>query len=322
MSDILCNGLHQHGFDLKVATTTTATGNEQRPYQIIRNPSKKQLLQLHFWADLVFENNPTLNLSWPNIITRKPLIVTLHTWIARVDGQKGLQDKIKQFWLKRAKKVLACSSALAKESYPEASVIHNPYNDDLFKLNPAVTRNKKFVFLGRLVSDKGVTLAVKAFDGFLKKAADSNATLTIIGEGPEKENLQQQAQQLGIADRIIFAGTKKGEELVNLLNEHEVILIPSVWEEPFGLVALEGMACGCIPIASQSGGLSEAVGQGGLLFEKGNVDALTDCMLKLNLDEQLKHTLISNGIQHLKQHKLEYILGKYINTINQVISKR
>jgi len=322
MSDVLCNGLHQHGYELKVVTTSAATpATQDREYPIIRNPSKTELIKLHFWADLVFENNPTLNLSWPNLFTGKPLIVSLHTWIARVNGQKSLQDKLKQNWLKRAKKVIACSNALAAECYPKASVIANPYNDQLFKINPAIKRDKKFVFLGRLVSDKGAILAVKAMHGFLQQAENKDSVLTIIGHGPEQENLQQEAEQLGIANKVIFAGTLKGEALVNLLNQHQYILIPSVWEEPFGLVALEGMACGCIPIASRSGGLAEAVGIGGLLFEKGNVNDLAQSMLKLDSDQHLKNSLITNGVEHLKLHKLEYVLDKYIHLINQVISK-
>ncbi|MVN92775.1 glycosyltransferase family 4 protein [Mucilaginibacter aquatilis] len=322
MSDVVCNALHARGYEIKVVTTSAANAATQnRDYPVIRNPSKMQLLKLHFWADLVFENNPSLNLSWPNLLSGKPLVVALHTWIARVDGQKGIQDKLKQFWLKKAESVIACSKAIALACHPGATVIPNPYNDDLFKVKPEIRRDKKFVFLGRLVSDKGAIIALKAFHGFITKSGDTNATLTIIGQGPELESLQREAQNLQIDGKVFFEGTKKGEALVDTLNQHQYMLIPSVWEEPFGLVALEGMACGCIPVASNSGGLSEAVGKGGILFEKGNVDDLVAKLLNLENDQQLKQTLLQNGVEHLNLHKQAYVMDKYVHAINQALNK-
>lgn len=321
MSDLLCDGFYKHGHQIKVVTTTAETGTENRGYDIVRNPSKTELIKLHFWADLVFENNPSLNLSWPNALAQKPLVIALHTWIARVSGKQSLQDKLKFSWLKRAKQVIACSSAIAQVTYPQAKVIANPYNSGLFRILPHVVKSKKFVFLGRLVSDKGAILAVKALHGFLQQAKGSNATLTIIGEGPEFAHLQQETQRLNIEDKVIFEGILKGDALVNCLNEHEFILIPSVWEEPFGLVALEGMACGCIPIASNSGGLPEAVGQGGLLFKKADVDDLVSSMLRLENESGLKQKLLLQGIAHLKNHTQEQVVGEYIQLINKVGTK-
>lgn len=322
MSEILCDGFFNQGFVVKVVTTTATEGVESKPYAVIRNPSKAELVKLHKWADIIFENNPTLNLSWPNLLIKKPLIVCLHTWLARVDGSKGLQDKLKQWWLKRAGKVIACSHALAKATFPSAIVISNPYDDKLFKvLDKEQNRDKKYVFLGRLVSDKGVSLAIECFSQLRKSEfKDQNITLTIIGDGPERSDLETLVAGLNVKEDVIFTGKKQGAELVRLLNDHEVILIPSVWEEPFGLVALEGMACGCIPVASTGGGLPEAVGKGGLLFEKGNIDQFKAALLRLENEKVLKDKLRTEGQIHLRSHQRDYILTQYLKVVNETLN--
>ncbi len=100
-------------------------------------------------------------------------------------------------------------------------------------------------------------------------------TTTIIGSGPEWEPLRRQVEALGLDDRVEFAGMLSGEALAQSLNRHRVIAIPSRWEETFGMFALEGLACGCIPVVSTGGGLADAPGRG-IVFESGNVLALKE----------------------------------------------
>jgi len=79
--------------------------------------------------------------------------------------------------------------------------------------------------------------------------------LTIIGSGPEEYSLRKLADDIGITGQVSFLGVKRGEESARLLNQHEILVIPSRWEEPFGIVSLEGIACGCVVIGSEGGGL-------------------------------------------------------------------
>src|SRR5690606_40338743 len=96
----------------------------------------------------------------------------------------------------------------------------------------------------------------------------SGFRLTIIGDGPEAPVLKALAVKYGLEHKVDFKGSLQGKELVDCLNQHKLILVPSRWEEPFGNVALEGMACGCIPVVSDGGGLAEAVGHAGLTFQR------------------------------------------------------
>src|SRR5690606_687593 len=119
----------------------------------------------------------------------------------------------------------------------------------------------------------GCLLLVEAFS----RLKGSN-TLNIIGDGPEMTNIKSLVSQYGLEARVVFNGFMHGEELARALNRHKVMVVPPIGVEGFGIVALEGLACGCEMIVSKAGGLPEAVAEFGLTFEMGDVDALVNCM--------------------------------------------
>ena len=78
--------------------------------------------------------------------------------------------------------------------------------------------------------------------------------LTIIGDGPERRALENLSRSLGLADQVSFAGKIPTDNVSKLLAEHNILIVPSIWNEGFGVVALEGIASGCVVIGSDSGG--------------------------------------------------------------------
>jgi glycosyltransferase involved in cell wall biosynthesis len=305
------------GHEVQVLTTTRESGSKTFSFLIHRNPSLFKTLSTLRWAHVVLENNPSLRLSWPNIFLNKPIVVGLQTWFGLNNTPHTLTAKAKRWWLKRASYVVACSTALKEVLYNDAIVIANPYNESLFRKTDNVTRSKDFVFLGRLVSDKGADKAIEAFKKVLGHV--SGSTLTLIGDGEEAARLKQMVGEYRLENKVVFTGNMRGEQLVQVLNEHQFILVPSLWAEPFGLVVLEGMACGCIPIASNTGGLPEAVGNAGLLFENRNVEDLATKMLTLQKDKKLQEQLISEAPAHLKTHRLTHVSQQYLHLLESAI---
>lgn len=320
-SKIFAEAFYEAGHEIRLLTWTKERGDKQFPFVIIRNPNFFNIWRNHLWAEVVLENNPSLKLSWPVIVLKKPHVTALCTWINRVDGSIAWQDKLKRWWLKKCSVVIAVSDAIRKKCYPEAIVISNPYNDNLFRIMPDIKKDRDFVFLGRLVSDKGVDIAIRALSRIWaeRKELVSNAAFTIIGDGPEKRSLESLVKQFGIESRVSFVGPLKGEELVRCLNRHKFIIVPSVWEEPFGNVALEGMGCGCVPIVSDGGGLPTAVGDAGLTFTRGSVEALVEAIVKVTSDINLQIELQANAKEHLELHRPEVIAGKYLDVMEKVI---
>jgi len=173
------------------------------------------------------------------------------------------------------------------------------------------------------VSDKGADLAIKVIGllNALGSARTSNGAneffLTIIGDGPDRKKLEELAHNLGVASRVVFTGVLEGMSLVSRLNRHRYMIVPSLWEEPFGNVALEGMACGCIPIVSDSGGLPEAIGDAGLVFASGDVAALSACISKLLDDKLLESRLRTAARIHLQKHLPDRIASRYLSVIQE-----
>ncbi|MFN6947142.1 MAG: glycosyltransferase family 4 protein [Cytophagaceae bacterium] len=322
-SEVLAHEFVKNKHDVKLITWTEDVSGKEFPFTVIRNPSLIKLVKAHIWADIIFENNPSLRLSWPSLLIRKPIVVAVRTWIRRSSGILGRQDKFKLWWLKRACGVIAISKSVQKQTFQKAIVIGNPYRNKLFKNLQGIRKEINFVFLGRLVSDKGADLAIKAMSILLAdpQIQLSKPTLTIIGDGPDFEKLNQLVVNLKLEEYIKFTGNLSGDSLVNTLNKHKFLLVPSVWEEPFGNVALEGMACGCLPIVSDGGGLPDAVGKAGVVFKRGDLKDLVEKTKEILGNSELEKKYRMASDEHLANHSPDVVALKYLNVIENSLAK-
>ena len=317
ISKMLADYFFQKGHQVRLITKTKDIASPEFSFKVIRNPGLLQTIREVKWADIIFENNPCFSLSYPNFLIRKPSVITLQTWLESLSGKYDLRQRSKHFLLKSASEVIACSEAI-KTTFADAIVIPNPYNEKLFKIHPGIKKTKDFVFLGRLVSDKGADIAIKALQKIV--SGYPLTSLTIIGDGEEMPALKSLTDNLKLQPNICFKGILQGEELVSCLNEHRYIIVPSIWKEPFGIVALEGLACGCVPIIANGGGLPEAAGNAGLVFERKNVDALAACMQQVMRPPIQIYNLSTSVQEHLHAHGISVIGEKYLAVFKKVLN--
>ena len=143
--------------------------------------------------------------------------------------------------------------------------------------------DRTFVFLGRLVPEKGAGLLIEA----IRKVP--SASLIIIGDGPQRAQLTAMAEGYRLAERVTFAGAVDDEERRRLLSRSLAIVVPSLHQELFGMVAIEAAMCGRPAIVSGAGGLAEAVADGltGLHVPPGDIAALAGAMRTLGADAAL-----------------------------------
>jgi glycosyltransferase involved in cell wall biosynthesis len=282
VSQTLATQFSLAGHSVKVVTTTPESDGTVFLFEIVRRPSPLHLLKLVHWAEVIFHNNVSLRVYWPLVLVRRPWVVAHHTWIARPNGSIGFQDRLKQFMVRFARNI-AVSKPIADHLRVPAVVIGNPYRDDLFRRDPLAVRNRDLIFLGRLVRDKGADILLDALR--LLREQNFLPDLTIAGSGPELRSLQLMVEKFQLTEQVVFVGTQTGPALIELLNRHRIIVVPSRWQEPFGMVVLEGIACGCRAIAARCGGLEEAAGGLAVLFEHENHVALA-CAIKRALSEE------------------------------------
>lgn len=302
--------------EVKLVSQTSAVDSKDFPFEVIRRPNPKKLLKLTYWSDVYFQACVSLKGLLPLLIIPRPLVVTHQTWYRRSDGSLNWQDNLKNFVTHFATNIPA-SHALAESIPAPSTVIPNSYREDIFYEMPEVSRDKELVFLGRLVSDKGANLLLDALAQL--KSMGLTPKLTIIGTGSEESRLRQQAQDLEIFNQVNFAGVKVEHELAKLLNAHQIMVIPSLWDEPFGIVALEGIACGCVVVGSEGGGLKDAIGSCGVTFSNGNVEQLAQILFDL-LTHPEKLTIYRQKAQwHLARHTSKAVAKAYLKVLEGVI---
>ena len=274
-SRLMAEYLVSQGDEVTIVTSTPSPSVDRFSFQVVRRPGVKRLFEILRSADLVLQNHPSLTLTWPLQFFHKTLVTFHHTWLVDDSWRALLISPLKRLFLKDSVHV-ANSMAIARQIGFPAQVVGNPYDEEIYFRRSTPKDAERWLFVGRLVSDKGIDLAINAFVLVLQNCP--SARLTIVGEGEERESLIQEAMNLGIRGSIDFLGPLRGDDLVREYVRHAVCVIPSRWEEPFGMVALEALACGCRLVCSRVGGLSEAAGSFSDYFER---DQVASCALAL-----------------------------------------
>lgn len=279
--ETLARGLAARGHDVTVVTAQVAgefSGPDDFPFRVVRQPSRGELLRLVRAADVVWQNHISLRFIWPLVIVRKPLVIMHHLVLETDVGSGPRHGMLKRLACKLGYNAFASEALRAKARLP-GPVIYNTYDAAIFRELPDVPRDRDVVFLGRLQTYKGSDILIDALAQLASRGR--KLTATIIGGGPESEPLQEQAKRLGIADSIEFTGPLRGDELARKLNQHRLMAIPPRGEEAFSITALEGLACGCVTVGTQSGGLPEAVGPCGLIVAQNDPAALAQALQDL-----------------------------------------
>ena len=317
VSKILAKKFATAGNEVHVVTQTPGDATAGGNYRVTRRPSIFEIIGLLRWCDLFFQNNISLRSLIPALLLRKRVLVVHQTWLQDTRGGIGWNNRIKHALLRFITNV-AISKAVADGINGHSFVIGNPYDDATFRLIPNVARDKNVVFIGRLVSDKGADLLLQA----LKLLQNDGVTLdlTIVGGGPEEEKLRKLTTDLALDRQVTFAGQKSGAALAELLNRHRILVVPSRWAEPFGIVALEGIACGCVVVGSEDGGLKEAIGRCGVTFENGNVRALAEQLKRLLNEPETQANLHQHAAEHLAKFQSDTVAAAYLRLIRKMVA--
>jgi glycosyltransferase involved in cell wall biosynthesis len=151
---------------------------------------------------------------------------------------------------------------------------------------PSLPDRPRVAYAGRLTREKGVAVLLRAFAE--ARRAVPAATLVLIGDGPERTRLQGLARELGVERAVRWTGHLGREAMERELEAAWLQAVPSILEEPFGLVAAEAMMRGTAVVAAGHGGLSEIVqhGETGLQVTPNDPTALAESLVSLLSDRE------------------------------------
>ncbi len=248
-------------------------------------------------------------------ICRLPLVATIHA--TEAGRNQGLHNNLQHYinsvewWLTyEAWRVIVCSDHMYHEverqfqlPVDKIDIIPNGIDPAEYRISGGCRKETEqllIFFVGRLVREKGAHVLLDAMPGVLDRVPQ--ARLVIAGKGPMRDQLIARAGQLGIADKVDFPGFIDDDTRNCLYHQAAVAVFPSFYE-PFGIVALEGMATATPVVASDTGGLGEIVTHGvnGLKARPGSVDSLIANIVMVLQNKKLAEKLVRNAARLIRE---------------------
>jgi glycogen(starch) synthase len=192
---------------------------------------------------------------------------------------------------------------------PRSTVVHSGIDRNQFPATAQVRERPpswRLLFTGRFDARKGIETALRSLE-FLPQ----EATLACYGRGgsDERTRLAKLAAELGVTDRVTF-GTLDRDQLAPRYQSADVFVFPSEWEEPFGLVPVEAMACGTPVAATGTGGSGEFLrdGYNCVLFQPGDPRALAAAVRRLHDDAELRGQVVRGGLHTAEELDVERLV--------------
>lgn len=320
LAALLAREWHRWGEEVTVVSDVAGTAEDARrfAFPVVYRPGFGQWRRLMRWADVFVHMNVSLRAYWPRWLARRPFVAVHHGHYGLDgDGRRPWRERLKLLIAARARGNIAASRAVASAINLPCLVVPNAFDDTAFAPGDGAERDRELAFVGRLVSDKGADTLLEAL--VLLRARKLHPRLTIIGDGPERLPLQRQAEATGLNGQVEFAGAQSPEQIARTLQRHQILVVPSRWEEPFGIVALEGIACGCVVVGSSGGGLPEAIGPCGLSFPNGDAPALAEKLAWLLEEPSRLEPFRRSAARHLEPHRPAVVARRYLEVFRAAV---
>lgn len=192
--------------------------------------------------------------------------------------------------------------------------INNFLSEDECRIKPSYNNKGYFLYIGRLVEEKGVHYLLEAM-----KDLPKNIEVHIVGTGKDENKLKNLAIEYNL-DNVKFLGFKNREEIKEEYQNCIALIVPSNWFEIFGMINIEAFINGKPVIASNIGGIPEIVedNKTGLLFEPGNVEQLKECILKYWNNPEL---VVAHGKKAYQKAITKYSEDKYCRELIEIYEK-
>lgn len=242
-------------------------------------------------------------------------------------AHKVVKSLTRYIW-NNAARVVALSSDLrntAQRTAPETdiAVIPNGIESELFLPVKGEKQSRdsdriEMICVSRLIERKGIQHVLQALTSI-----ELPVHLTIVGEGNYQDQLKEQAQALGVSDRVTFYGYCAREELVALYGNSDFFVLPSM-AESFGMVFVEAMSCELPVIGARIGGVPDIVAEeNGILVEAANVKEIQEAIEKLASDPALRAAMAKANRQKVVDHYAwQSVAEKYDATYQAALKPR
>ncbi len=251
------------------------------------------------------------------------IITTLHgTDVTILGHDPALRNTVK-YGIDKSDITTAVSDSLRKETIEliepakEIMTIYNFIDEETYHPVAAGSVREEFdikkdekviIHISNFRSVKRIPDLIRAFAKITEKVP---AKLLLVGEGPEMPRIRRLADTLGVTDEVVFTGRR--DDLPELLSISDVMVLPSE-KEAFGLVLLEGFACGVPAVGTTAGGIPEVIEEGvnGHIVPIGDPDAIAEKTLRILCDSDVHQMMKENALETVKgKFASDHIVGQY-----------
>jgi glycosyltransferase involved in cell wall biosynthesis len=198
--------------------------------------------------------------------------------------------------LGRAKVVLG---GVATEAYSREAALSGAALGSCSQTDATPGGPLRLLVTARLAPEKGVHTVLDAVALLAERGRGEQSFLTVVGKGEEayEHALRERARRLGVDDHVRFLGVQRSEVMPRTYCQHDVVVFPSTWDEPFGRVLVEAMAAGIPVVGTNVGGAAEILrdGETGLVFAPGDAAGLADQIERLIDSPDLRKRLARQG---------------------------
>lgn len=266
-----------------------------------------------------------------SILLRVPIVTTVHGWTNHTNSVK-LYEYLDRFFLRFFDKIIAVSDNIKNNLLNSRICIHkiekiyNTVNCEIVKSKISLNEVRKRFHLsqgdklvgtiGRLSKEKGIDYLIKAGSEIIATYPD--VKILIIGDGPERQNLEILAKQLRISDNVIFCGFQK--DVAEFYHLIDIVVLPSI-TEGLPMVLLEALTYSKPIVATRVGGIPEVItdGKTGILVEPQNPSRLAEGIIRILKNPEEAHRMASEGRKLVEERFNSRDLGKKIEKIYQEV---
>ena len=258
-----------------------------------------------------------------------PVVTTLHGTDITLVGREASYEPVVTWSINQSDAVTAVSDSLVRDTLKHFAVkrpirmIPNFIDFERFNKKPrqhfkdliAPNNERILVHTSNFRKVKRVEDVVRIFDIIQQKIP---AKLLLIGDGPERSNIEKVCRELHVCDKVTYLG--KQEAIEEILSICDLFILPSE-SESFGLSALEAMACEVPVISSNAGGLTEVNIDSvtGFLSDIGNYEEMAGNALTLLQDDAMLIQFRKNALEQAKTFDLNSILNQYVAVYEEMI---
>ncbi|HWP42821.1 MAG TPA: glycosyltransferase family 4 protein [Blastocatellia bacterium] len=256
----------------------------------------------------------------PRRIHRRLLWRPLRSLLSRSDFlPKGTLDLSHvQF----ASQYLKQAALEAHKPVANADVFHWGVNLDCFRYKERPGDRRRLLYVGQITPHKGVHTAIEALKLIVERPRYESTTLTVVGGPDYNGRVHRLVSSLGLESKVCLTGQIPREQLPQIYHEHDILLFPSVWEEPFSITLLEAMASGLAVVGTNTGGSSEILEDGvnALIFPKEDTPACAGQVLRLMEEAELFERIRLGGRRTVEEHfRFENMLDRIEASLKKLI---